>query len=84
MGQVSDFLRLAFHNRRKTLANSVREAVHGLPGAAEVSRAFFDIFEEKSRAESLSQLQLYDLARTWAGCAQGERYRPGAVYRPDS
>jgi 16S rRNA (adenine1518-N6/adenine1519-N6)-dimethyltransferase len=80
--QLEDFLRLAFHNRRKTLANSIREAARGA-SSADVSKLFCETLEKNWRAEALDPVQLYDLARSWAGCAQGERYRPGAGRRPE-
>lgn len=80
---LESFLRMAFHNRRKTLANSLVEATRGT-GMAEVSKVFCEDAVKKWRAESIEPLQLYDLARRWAGCAQGERYRPGAGPRPES
>ena len=69
------FLSLAFHNRRKTLLNSVAEAMDG--SASDVQEALqLQENEQKRRAEAFPALQLDDLARKWAESALGERYRP--------
>lgn len=71
------FLGLAFHSRRKTLANSVAGAL-GVK-AADVSDAL-GLGEklEKERAENLEALQLCDLSTRWMESALGERLRPSA------
>lgn len=68
---VSGFLAAAFHNRRKTLWNSVRNAPGGQSGAARAPEAWKTL-----RAEALDPVQLCALAHTWAGIAPGERHRP--------
>lgn len=72
---VERFVAAAFHNRRKTLVNSVAEATGVSPDRV---LAALQIPEkrQKLRAEAMSALELADLARTWADSALGERHRP--------
>ncbi len=69
------FLALAFHNRRKTLANSVASA-SGLTSGQVVERLGLEKTEVSVRAEALGTLELCALARSWARHALGERDRP--------
>jgi 16S rRNA (adenine1518-N6/adenine1519-N6)-dimethyltransferase len=80
---LSSFLALAFHNRRKTLWNSVRQACGDSVASALDPDAIPESWK-KVRAEALDPVQLYDLAQTWAGIAPGERHRPEAGNRPPS
>lgn len=69
------FLSAAFHNRRKTLVNSLSTAVG--EGAGDViARLGLDKNQEKVRAEALSPVQLCTLATRWADHAPGGRLRP--------
>lgn len=81
LSSLSAFLALAFHNRRKTLWNSVRQAC-GNSMADTLDRDAIPESWKKVRAEALDPVQLYDLAQTWAGIAPGERHRPEAGNRP--
>ena len=69
------FLPLAFHNRRKTLVNSVAEAADR-PLSEVVSRLESVSFQQKIRAEAIDAVQLCALAHSWAVSAPGERRRP--------
>ncbi|GJM20434.1 MAG: ribosomal RNA small subunit methyltransferase A [Planctomycetota bacterium] len=69
------FLALAFHNRRKTLLNSVSEASGERPGRV-LERLGASNFQQKIRAEAANAVQLCALAHSWAVSAPGERDRP--------
>jgi 16S rRNA (adenine1518-N6/adenine1519-N6)-dimethyltransferase len=75
LGVLETFLAAAFHNRRKTLVNSVSEA-SGLESARVVEGLQLPEFQQKHRAEVFEALQLQQLAQTWAKYAPGERHRP--------
>lgn len=80
---LTAFLPLAFHNRRKTLSNSLSESLGGAKFAAPVLSMFFlDENEKNSRAEAMPPVKLCALALRWAANAQGERHRPGVEHRP--
>jgi 16S rRNA A1518/A1519 N6-dimethyltransferase RsmA/KsgA/DIM1 with predicted DNA glycosylase/AP lyase activity len=69
------FLAAAFHQRRKTLVNSVA----GASGerAADVAEVLGLPENRRNwRAEAFDGLQFYDLAVRWANRARGERIRP--------
>jgi 16S rRNA (adenine1518-N6/adenine1519-N6)-dimethyltransferase len=72
------FLALAFHNRRKTLLNSVAERA-GLRASEVQALLGLKEKEQKKRAEAFEALQLEHLARKWADHAPGERPRPWPV-----
>lgn len=72
---LARFLSLAFHNRRKTLVNSIGEAVDA-PAEAVLASLAGECFQQKIRAEALDEVQLCELAQTWAVSALGERHRP--------
>ena len=69
------FLAGCFHNRRKTLANSLSTAT-GLDVATVIARLGLDKNQEKVRAEALSRVGLCALATRWADHALGGRLRP--------
>ena len=69
------FLGLAFHARRKTLANSVSQA-SGVPVAEVCRRLALPEKTQKRRAESYPPVQLLTLALAWASNAAGERNSP--------
>jgi len=69
------FLGLAFHARRKTLANSVSQA-SGVPVAEVCRRLALPEKTEKRRAESFPPVQLLASALSWASNAAGERNSP--------
>ncbi|MGQ0553966.1 MAG: 16S rRNA (adenine(1518)-N(6)/adenine(1519)-N(6))-dimethyltransferase RsmA [Planctomycetota bacterium] len=71
---LAAFLPLAFHNRRKTLVNSV-SAASGLSPSAVVARLAVGAGEEKMRAEDLPSVQLLHLALEWAQNALSGRNR---------
>jgi len=73
--ELGAFLPMAFHNRRKTLANSVAEA-SGVALSEVVARLESVSIQQKIRAEALDAVQLCALAHTWAVSAPGERHRP--------
>ncbi|MCB9898435.1 MAG: ribosomal RNA small subunit methyltransferase A [Planctomycetes bacterium] len=72
---LSAFLAMAFHNRRKTLPNSLAEA-SGRTVAEIVALLDLQENRQKERAEAMEALKLYDLSQRWTACAQGERHRP--------
>jgi len=75
LSALGAFLPMAFHNRRKTLINSLAEA-SGLSLADVVSRLEPVSLQQKIRAEALDAVQLCALAHAWAVSAPGERHRP--------
>ncbi len=73
--ELERFLPAAFHNRRKTLVNSLAGA-SGLT-AGEVGARLGGLEKvEKGRAEAFVPVQLLDLAHCWAATAPGEPNRP--------
>lgn len=69
------FLGAAFHNRRKTLVNSLVEA-SGSSAAQVVAQLGPENSGKTLRAEALPPVKLCALARTWAGPATGGPHRP--------
>lgn len=74
-GALEAFLGAAFHNRRKTLMNSVSGAT-GVPAQEVAERLELPENLRNRRPESFDALQFYGLARRWAQPALGERLRP--------
>jgi 16S rRNA (adenine1518-N6/adenine1519-N6)-dimethyltransferase len=73
--EIEAFLAAAFHQRRKTLANSVA-GWSGLQSAEVAARLGLGENRRNSRAEAFRELELYNLALLWAEHASGERNRP--------
>lgn len=73
--QLDGFLASAFHNRRKTIVNSIAQAEAVSPEEVK-SCLCLDKKSQKSRAEVFSGVELRSLAQRWAGNAPGERDRP--------
>jgi 16S rRNA (adenine1518-N6/adenine1519-N6)-dimethyltransferase len=71
---LASFLPAAFHNRRKTLVNSLAEAFDR--PAADVARSLALTEKSKNwRAEAFEPVQLSDLALQWAPSASSGRNR---------
>jgi 16S rRNA (adenine1518-N6/adenine1519-N6)-dimethyltransferase len=71
---LAAFLPLAFHNRRKTLVNSVSEG-SGIPAGRVSERLILEENFHKWRAEALDPVQLCGLALLWAASASSGRNR---------
>jgi 16S rRNA (adenine1518-N6/adenine1519-N6)-dimethyltransferase len=71
---LATFLPAAFHNRRKTLLNSVSEALD-LPAGRVAEGLGLARNSEKWRAEAFEPVQLCELALRWAACATSGRNR---------
>jgi 16S rRNA (adenine1518-N6/adenine1519-N6)-dimethyltransferase len=74
LGELHEFLGLAFQARRKTLPNSVAQA-SGVPVAEVCRRLGLDEKVRKLRAEAFSPVQFAALAHTWASYASSGRKR---------
>jgi 16S rRNA A1518/A1519 N6-dimethyltransferase RsmA/KsgA/DIM1 with predicted DNA glycosylase/AP lyase activity len=71
---MAAFLPMAFHNRRKTLVNSLSES-SGLGPARIVEMLGLEQKTQKKRAEAFDPVQLCSLALRWASSASSGRNR---------